>query len=672
MAQKNNIPRIILQWGVVAALVFFLSGLAVKVFPKMTAPDPETYCPMGGLEAFTTYLSRGSLPCSMSSVQILMGLALAVAVILLSKLFCAYICPVGTVEDLLTRIRKSLGIKDLEIRSKAADKALRAVKYGMLFWIFYSTATASELFCKKLDPYYAVATGFKGEIVLWMSLVTLALVVVGGLFVKRFWCRYLCPLGAASNTFKFWAWLLALGALRWLLAVVGVSLPWWCLLAAFCVLGWALEVFCGKPRLHAVGIVVDTDRCKKVCLNCQKRCPYNVDVPAGGQFLHSVDCTLCGECVAACPHEALSIGVKGQKKPCKWMKWLPAALAVVLVAAAMLLGRTFELPTIDVEWGITDSTEIATMRIENLKSVKCYGSSMAFKARMEGIRGVHGVKTYVGSHTVELKYDPTRTSEEKLREQIFVPSNFRVWSPDPQKLSELKILTIRTEKMYDRQDLNFLGLQFRNTGRGIWGVDSEYDCPLVVHVYVSPDEQFDEEFFREVVENKVLAMPVHGGGVKETPLDFEFVRLEKGEGRIGISEYLHMMFDEFGTDFNGRYPDGDTTVVRKRTEEYAGRPQYIYEVANQNYEKPIMKRVWPYLSNHISREEGVIGMYVRLNKDLVPSLQIRFAAPMTAERIWELMTMPVWTITYSEDDVREEGARTTFETPGICYPYEEN
>ncbi|MBR5925641.1 MAG: 4Fe-4S binding protein, partial [Bacteroidales bacterium] len=100
---RSNWPKYVLQWGTLAAIVFFLSGLAVKLFPKMEPANPEAYCPFGGLEALTTYLQRGSLPCSMSSMQILMGIVLAAVVILLSKLFCAYLCPIGTVEDLLMK-----------------------------------------------------------------------------------------------------------------------------------------------------------------------------------------------------------------------------------------------------------------------------------------------------------------------------------------------------------------------------------------------------------------------------------------------------------------------------------------------------------------------------------------------------------------------------------------
>lgn len=665
----SNWPKWALQWAVLAALVFFLSGLASKLC-GVDASDPETYCPLGGLQAFVTFLVKGSLPCSMSSVQIVMGLVLAAAVILFSKLFCAFLCPVGSVEDILIKARKGLKVKSLEIRNGSiVDKLFRFLKYAFLFWIVYMTVQASELFCKNLDPYYAVATGFKGEITLWMSIATVVLVIVAGFFIDRFWCKYLCPLGALSNSLKFWTWMLLLVAVYWLMNVLGVKISWLALLACWCLLAWALEVFHSNPKFQILHVQVDEGRCLHTCKSCSRACPYGIDVHNQAPYVSHVDCVLCGECVASCPSGALSIGVKpAPKKTCG--KYIPAILAVVLFAAALVIGSRFELPTINVTWDVEDGMKLETVKIKNLKSVKCYGSSMAFKARMEKVRGVHGVKTFVGSHTVVISYDPSATSAEKIESEVFVPSHFRIWSPDPAKLSELKVVTIRTEHMSDKLDLNYLGLQMRNTGKSVFGLESEYDCPLVVRVYMSPEENLDEEWFREIVEKKTLDMPVHGGGVKSTPVDFEFVRLEKGEGRIDIAEYLERMFDPFKAEFNGRYSDADSTVVRKRVIQYENEPQFIYEIANQNYEKPIIKRALPFLGNHLSREEGVIGLYLKLNKNLVPSIQVRFAAPMTQERLWELMTAEKWTITYSADDVREENARLKFETPGVCYPFE--
>ena len=122
---RKNWPKYLLQWGVLAALVLFLTGL----IPSKEAADPETYCPMGGLQALATYLAQGSLPCSMSSVQVMMGIALVAAVVLFSKLFCAYICPVGTVQDLLGKARKAMRVKEVKVRNGSTlDKVLRIVK----------------------------------------------------------------------------------------------------------------------------------------------------------------------------------------------------------------------------------------------------------------------------------------------------------------------------------------------------------------------------------------------------------------------------------------------------------------------------------------------------------------------------------------------------------------
>ena len=113
-------------------------------------------------------------------------------------------------------------------------------------------------------------------------------------------------------------------------------------------------------------------------------------------------------------------------------------------------------------------------------------------------------------------------------------------------------------------------------------------------------------------------------------------------------------------------------VTEKRVDHYRGQPQYIYEIADQVYEKPIVRRGLPFLSNHLSTHEGFIGLYLRLNKDLKPAIQLRFAAPLTAEEIWDLITREKWTITYAQDDVREENARLTFKEPGVVYPYVED
>ena len=669
MAKKSTIirnwPKYLLQWGVLVALAAFL------LIPGKNPANPEAYCPMGGLQALATYFVRGSLPCSMSMVQIVMGIVLAAAVVLFSKLFCGYICPLGTVQDLLVKLRNVIGWQGIEIKKGSiADKVLRVIKYALLFWIFYMTATASELFCKNLDPYYAVATGFKGEITLWMSIVTVALVLICGFFINMFWCKYLCPLGAISNSLKFWVWIVVLAAAYYVLGLVGVNVPWWALLAAFCVAGYLLEILCGKPKLQVLHIMKNDAKCTH-CGICNKHCPYGIDVAnSRNGAVKSVDCTLCGECTAVCPVDAIHTGVcvKGGRNLGNVL--LPAVIAVLLVAVGFWAGDKYELPTINVTWGIEETLEdgtvkqlvdpsaLETMEMTGLRSVKCYGSSMAFKAKLEKIRGVYGVKTFVAHHRAVVTYDPSVITPDQIQENVFTPSKFRVHTPDPAATDSIKVVTIRTENMYDKLDLNYLGLQMRLTEKKIYGLESEFACPLIVRVYMDPSENLDKAWFKKIVNMKELEMPLHGGGTKITPVNFKFVELEDGESYISTEAFIRRMFTPFKAQF------------KKRVEEFEGKPQFVYEIPDANYEKPIILRNLPFVSNHLSKNDGIIGVYLELNKDLVPALMVRYAAPMTASRIWELLNMEKWTITYAEDDVREVDAKLKFKTPGVEMPYQ--
>lgn len=661
---KRNWPKYLLQWGVLAALAAFL------LIPGKDPANPEAYCPMGGLQALTTFFVRGSLPCSMSMVQIVMGIVLAAAVVLFSKLFCGYLCPLGTVQDLLMKLRNTIGWRGIVVKNgTVADKVLRVIKYVLLFWIFYSTATASELFCKNLDPYYAVATGFKGEITLWMSLISVAAVILCGFMVNMFWCKYLCPLGAISNSLKFWVWIVVLAAAYYLLGAVGVNVPWWALLAAFCVVGYLLEILCGKPGLQVLHIMKNDSKCTH-CGLCTKACPYGIDVAgcrAGA--VKAVDCTLCGECTAVCPVDAIHTGVcvKGGRNV--WNVLAPAVIALVLMGIGLWAGGKYELPTINVTWGIeqtledgtvkqlVDPSSLKTMEMEGLRSVKCYGSSMAFKAKLEKIKGVHGVKTFVSHHRAVITYDPAATTPEVIQESVFTPSKFRVNTPDMASVDSIKVVTIRTENMYDKLDLNYLGLQMRLTDKKIYGLESEFACPLIVRVYMDASENADKAWFKKIVNMKELEMPVHGGGTKITPVNFKFVDLEDGESYISTESFIRKMFTPFKAQFSSR------------VEEFAGKPQFVYEIPDANYEKPIILRNLPFVSNHLSKNDGIIGVYLELDNSLTPALMIRYAAPMTADRIWELLNMDTWTITYKKDDVREEAAKLKFKNKGVEVPF---
>ena len=145
MKRKPNYLKHLLQWGVLAAIAGTV--LWAKLSDKPV--DVEAYCPFGGLQAFGTYVVNNSLACSMSMLQIMMGLVLAVGVILFSKLFCGYLCPLGTVGEWMGRAGKKLHLQVDVPSGSIVDTFAAVTPPVMIFIIIFSSffpAPESTLF----------------------------------------------------------------------------------------------------------------------------------------------------------------------------------------------------------------------------------------------------------------------------------------------------------------------------------------------------------------------------------------------------------------------------------------------------------------------------------------------------------------------------------------------
>ena len=163
--------------------------------------DFEKYCPFGGIASLVSKLSQGTMACTMGEVQVALGVGLLFGALVVGKLFCSYVCPIGSIGEWLGKLGAKFKVR-MEMPG-LLDRPLRALKYVLFFLTVYFTMTSSELFCKKFDPYFATANLFGNrDSVLYFALPALAIVVLGSIFFRLFWCRYLCPLGAVSNIFS--------------------------------------------------------------------------------------------------------------------------------------------------------------------------------------------------------------------------------------------------------------------------------------------------------------------------------------------------------------------------------------------------------------------------------------------------------------------------------------
>jgi len=188
----------------------------------------------------------------------LVGLLLVlVLTILFRPIFCGWVCPLGTVFDLIRSFGEWLGNKSLirpfnrrykwwvknnQITLHKIDHYARYLRYVFLLWILQA-AFLGIASIKNGDE--------RGIVTALYLLIALAII---GLFVQRSWCKYACPVGAI------------------------------------------LGVFSG---LSPTSITRNAERCID-CHICSRICPMTIDV-ANLSRVCKIDCQTCIKCIEACP-----------------------------------------------------------------------------------------------------------------------------------------------------------------------------------------------------------------------------------------------------------------------------------------------------------------------------------------------------------------------------------
>lgn len=225
----------------------------------------EAYCPFGGLETLYKYITSGGsfVPHTHLSNIVLLAAVLVLAFLSRSA-FCGWICPLGFIQELISRfsaflqkrlpgLRRALrAMKTHGSRLAFLDRYLRLVKYGVLVWAVTGAAVFGVMVFRDYDPWSALINIV--EFSFTPGIVVLGLTLVASFFVERPWCRYACPLGAISG-------------------LVGKFSPMY--------------------------LKRESEACK-VCKVCTNACPMGLPVHQA-TTINNADCIGCLECVGACP-----------------------------------------------------------------------------------------------------------------------------------------------------------------------------------------------------------------------------------------------------------------------------------------------------------------------------------------------------------------------------------
>ena len=136
--------------------------------------------------------------------------AAAVTMLLWGRaVYCGWLCPFGALQELINVFARYIKIPQYEL-PWAVHERLWAIKYLVLLGLF-----ALSLDSLALAEQFAEIEPFKTTFLLkfdreWPFIIYALLLLTINIFNRKFFCRYLCPLGAAlstSNSVRLFSWL---------------------------------------------------------------------------------------------------------------------------------------------------------------------------------------------------------------------------------------------------------------------------------------------------------------------------------------------------------------------------------------------------------------------------------------------------------------------------------
>ena len=231
---------------------------AGKALPILSSASLHAVCPFGGVVSIYQYAVSGTFVKKTHESSFILMIIVAALAVVFGPVFCGWICPMGTVQEFVSKLGKKLfGRKFNRFIPYKFDRWLRYLRYIVLAWVIYMTAVTGKIIFADYDPYYALFNFWTGEVAV-SGYIILGLSLLLSLFVERPFCKYACPYGA----------------------VLGVS-----------------NLF----RIFKIRREADT------CINCgacDKACPMNIEVATAGK-VRNHQCISCLKCTSeqACPVE---------------------------------------------------------------------------------------------------------------------------------------------------------------------------------------------------------------------------------------------------------------------------------------------------------------------------------------------------------------------------------
>ena len=258
---------------IIQTLTLFLYNINFKGFrdANIYTGDLKKFC-VPGLNCYSCPGSIGACPLGILQTSILnskykipiliFGIILFFG-ILLGRIICGFLCPFGFLQELIYKI------KTKKIKKNKITKKFTILKYIILiiFVLLIPIILNYPGFCKYICPVGTIEGGIPlttlnenlknlRGFLFNLKFTILIIILISSIFIFRFFCKFLCPLGAIYSMFN---------------------------------------------KISFFNIVLD----EKKCINCNKCieiCPMDI------KKVGDRECVSCTKCINICPTKAIKLG----------------------------------------------------------------------------------------------------------------------------------------------------------------------------------------------------------------------------------------------------------------------------------------------------------------------------------------------------------------------------
>ncbi len=278
----------VISFGLINGVVFGLGRMAVILPIEYPSGGPFSTV-WSAFEALQYAITFGMFPYLAISIFLLVGS-------IFGKTSCAWICPFGTVQDMISYIPTKKKKVSRPTNKSLGKVGLVLVIFIVLMSVIIGTSYANsdphsktawgagrDMPFSTVDPvstifatlYYYLKWGIQGESVgaeigqweflFFLRLAVLIFVLVMIILYPRAYCRWLCPTGVILGFFS---------------------------------------------KFSILGMKINKNRCTSGCDACEKACPVQVPILSYDTDITDKACTNCGECIDACKEGALKLTLR--------------------------------------------------------------------------------------------------------------------------------------------------------------------------------------------------------------------------------------------------------------------------------------------------------------------------------------------------------------------------